>query len=70
MEVARGVRGREMEGGGGVDKVQETQKERERVEERQTDRQRTDTVKQIMNQNQNIYCPSTGLQGNLSYGAQ
>ena len=21
-------------------------------------------------QNQNIYCPSTGLQGNLSYGAQ
>ena len=67
MEVARGVRGREMEGGG-VDKVQETQKER--VEERQTDRQRTDTVKQIMNQNQNIYCPSTGLQGNLSYGAQ
>ena len=23
-----------------------------------------------MNQNQNIYCPSIGLQGNLSYGAQ
>ena len=22
------------------------------------------------NQNQNIYCPSTSLQGNLSYGAQ
>ena len=23
-----------------------------------------------LNQNQSIYCPSTGLQGNLSYGAQ
>ena len=25
---------------------------------------------QNQNQNQNIYCPSIGLQGNLSYGAQ
>jgi len=24
----------------------------------------------IQNQNQNIYCPSTSLQGHLSYGAQ
>ena len=26
--------------------------------------------KQGQNQNQNIYCPSTSLQGNLSYGTQ
>ena len=49
-----------------------TRKKREKKGEegRENTKQLYDNLRCIQNQNQNIYCPSIGLQGNLSYGAQ